>query len=125
MTKAYVRRREDVKPWVAGSPDHREVRIMLSPGRDGTMPGLSVGMVEMPGGFEAPPHQHETEQETWFFFEGKGQIRIGDEVIDVEPGTVVSSPPKTPHAFINPGPGMLKAILVFTPDGPEKPLMME
>ena len=123
--KAYARKREEVKPYIFDSPDHRAIRIMLSPERDNTMPGMAIGMVEMPGGFEAPPHQHESTQEAWYFIEGKGQIRIGDEVIDVEPGMVVASPPKTPHALINPGPGLLRAIFIFTPDGPEKFQIME
>lgn len=123
--KAFVMRRDQVKPLVATTPDHRELRIMLSPERDGTLPGVAFGVVEMPAGFTAAPHQHEVEQEAWYFFEGKGQIQVGDELIDVEPGTVVASPPKTPHALSNPGPGMLKAVFIFTPSGPEKPLIVD
>lgn len=123
--KPFVIRRDQVKPLIATTADHRELRVMLSPERDGTLPGVAFGVVEMPGGFTAAPHQHEVEQEAWYFFEGRGQIKVGDELIDVEPGTVVASPPKTPHQLINPGPGMLKAVFIFTPSGPEKALIVE
>lgn len=117
--------RGQVKPFIAPTEDHRELRVMLSPDRDGTLPGVSIGLVELPAGFAPPPHQHEIEQEAWFVFEGKGQIKVGDQVIDVEPGSVVVSPPKMPHSLINPGPGPLKAVFIFTPSGPEKALIVE
>lgn len=123
--RPFVSRFEETKPFVFPSEDHREVRIMLSPGRDGTLPGMSMGVVTMPPGFAAPAHQHEVEQEAWYFFQGKGQIEVGDELIPVEPGVVVAGPPKVPHRLINPGPEVMKAVFVFTPAGPEKPLIVE
>lgn len=123
--KAYVTHENEIEARVADSPDHRRLKVLLSPLRDGTLPGMAIGLVEMPAGFEAPPHQHETEQEAWYFFEGRGQIRVGDELIDVEPGSVVASPPRTPHALINPGPGTMRAIFIFTPSGPEKGIIVE
>jgi mannose-6-phosphate isomerase-like protein (cupin superfamily) len=123
--QAFVNRFVDVKPFIAPSADHRELRILLSPGRDGTAPGVAVGIVTMPPGFVAPPHQHEVEQEAWYFFEGTGQIRVGDDLIDVEPGTLVTGPPQIPHQLINPGPETLKAVFIFTPAGPESALIVE
>lgn len=123
--KPIVTRYQDVKPFIAPSEDHRLLKIMLSPQRDGSAPGVAFGIVEMPPGFSAPPHSHEIEQEAWFFYEGKGQIEVGDEIVDVEPGTVVASPTHTPHRLVNPGPGTLKALFVFTPAGPETALIVE
>lgn len=125
VSRPFVSRYGEVKPFVFPSEDHREVRIMMSPGRDGTATGVAIGVVDMPPGYSAPPHTHEIEQEAWYFFEGKGLIKIGDEVIDVEPGVVVAGPPRVPHQLINPGPGMLRAVFVFSPAGPEAPLIIK
>ncbi len=125
QSKPFTIHQRQVKPFIAPTADHRLLWAVLSPDRDGTLPGASIGVVELPAGSPPPPHQHEVEQEAWYVFEGKGQIKVGDQVIDVEPGSVVVSPPKMPHSLINPGPGPLKAVFIFTPSGPEKALIVE
>ncbi|HEX2988363.1 MAG TPA: cupin domain-containing protein [Chloroflexota bacterium] len=115
----------DVKPFVAQSPDHRELRVMLSPKRDGVAPGLAFGVVEVKPGPTPPPHSHATTQEAWYFLSGKGQIKVGEKVIEVEPGTVVVSPPQVDHQLINTGTEVLRALFIFTPSGDEVPLIVE
>lgn len=123
--KPIVIRSQNIKPFIAPSEDHRLLKALLSPDRDGSAPGVALGSVEMPPGTIAPPHSHEVEQEAWFFYEGKGQIQVGDEIVEVEPGTVVASPPHTPHRLINPGPGPLKALFVLAPEGSVTALIVE
>ena len=120
-----VIREKDVKPFVAASPDHRSLRIMLSPKREPVAPGLAFGIVEVKPGPVPPPHSHATTQEAWYFISGRGQIRVGDRTIEVEPGTVVVSPPQVEHQLINTGTELLKAVFLFTPAGDEEPLLVE
>ncbi len=71
------------------------------------------------------PHFHETEQEAWYVIAGRGQIRVGDKQVEVEPGTVVVSPPQVEHQITNPGPEVLKALFIFSPAGPEEALFAD
>ncbi len=120
-----VIREKDVKPFIASSPDHRSLKIVLSPKREPVASGLAIGVVEVKPGPVPPPHSHSTTQEAWYFISGKGQIRVGDKTVDVEPGTVVVSPPQVEHQLINTGTEVLKAIFLFTPAGDEESLLME
>ena len=98
---------------------------MLSPKREPVAPGLAFGVVEVMPGPVPPPHSHSVTQEAWYFISGRGQIRVGDKLIDVEPGTVVVSPPQVEHQLINTGSEVLKALFIFTPAGDEEPLIVE
>lgn len=42
-------------------------------------------------------HMHPDMTEYWFILEGTGQITVGNETYDVEPGDLVITPPFKPH----------------------------
>jgi uncharacterized protein YjlB len=42
-------------------------------------------------------HSHPDFEEYWFVLKGKGQIIVGDETYDVEPGDLVITPRGVPH----------------------------
>ena len=42
-------------------------------------------------------HYHKRCTEVYFILEGRGQMELGGDVVDVEPGTVVLIEPGTPH----------------------------
>ena len=42
-------------------------------------------------------HYHKLCTEVYFVLEGRGQMDLGGDVVDVEPGTVVVIEPGTPH----------------------------
>lgn len=44
-------------------------------------------------------HMHPDMTEYWFILEGKGQITVGDETYDIEPGDLVITPPLKPHGI--------------------------
>jgi mannose-6-phosphate isomerase-like protein (cupin superfamily) len=44
-------------------------------------------------------HFHVDGTEYWFVIEGKGQITVGDEIYDVEPGDLVITHPLKPHSL--------------------------
>jgi mannose-6-phosphate isomerase-like protein (cupin superfamily) len=55
------------------------------------------------------PHSHPDFEEYWYICSGKGEVKIGDELFDVEEGDLVITPRGVPH---QPGPHAEK----FTPD---------
>ena len=42
-------------------------------------------------------HKHDTHQEYWYIFQGKGKLQLGDEVHDVEEGDLIITPPGVEH----------------------------
>ena len=42
-------------------------------------------------------HYHKRCTEVYFILEGRGQMELGGDLIDVEPGTVIYIEPGTPH----------------------------
>lgn len=44
-------------------------------------------------------HMHLDMTEYWFILEGEGQIVVGDETYDVEPGDLIVTPPLKPHSM--------------------------
>lgn len=117
--KPFVIREADVKPFISEPPEHRSVKILLSPYLHPVHSSMSFGLVEVPPGHRSPYHNHEIEQEFWYVVSGTGQIRVEEEYVEVEPGTVVVAPAKSMHQLINTGTEVLKAVLALTPPGPE------
>ena len=48
----------------------------------------------------AEPHYHKRITEIYYVLEGKGQVELDGETVDVEPGTVVLIPPMVIHRGI-------------------------
>jgi len=120
-----VIREQEVKPFVSPLPHRRTIRVLLSPRKSPAEAGVAFGVVEVGPGQVSPPHHHDTEQEAWYVISGSGTIRVGDKSVPVEAGTVVVSPPLVEHQITNPGPGVFKAIFMFTPAGPEEALFAD
>ena len=53
--------------------------------------------------------------ETYYVLEGTFRFTVGDEVYVGGPGTVVVSPPKVPHGFLNVGDTVGKLMVLTTP----------
>src|SRR5690606_22450330 len=47
------------------------------------------------------PHQHEENDEVFYGLEGTTSIRVGEEWVDVGPGTFLRIPARTIHDFAN------------------------
>jgi quercetin dioxygenase-like cupin family protein len=54
-----------------------------------------------PGHDRKPLHRHETQEELFYLLEGPGRIQVGDETLEVEPGTAIKFPPATPRRVFN------------------------
>ena len=46
-------------------------------------------------------HYHRRTAEVYYVLEGTGRMELGDEVVDVEPGTVVTIEPGTRHRLVS------------------------
>jgi mannose-6-phosphate isomerase-like protein (cupin superfamily) len=64
----------------------------------------------------APLHLHRNDDEAWYVLEGMLCVRRGDEVVEARVGSAVLVPRGTPHTYWNPGPGLLRYLLVMTPN---------
>jgi mannose-6-phosphate isomerase-like protein (cupin superfamily) len=52
-------------------------------------------MPQHTGGKGSYGHRHKTQEEVYFVMSGKLQFKLGDEVLDLEQGSVVRVPPET------------------------------
>ena len=64
-------------------------------------------------------HQHGTEQELLFFFEGTGKVLVNGEEYPVQPGTMVYAGQQNAHKIINDTDQDLKMMWLLAPGGLE------
>jgi len=81
--------------------------------------GFSSGIQVIAPGCFVREHQHGTEQELLFFFEGSGKAVVNDVEHPIQPGTTVYVGPWNKHTFINDGDVDLKMMWVLMPGGLE------
>ena len=62
------------------------------------VPSMSAGVYRIPAGGTDPQGPH-TEDELYFVVSGRGNIRVGDEVAEVGPGTAVYVDAGVEHRF--------------------------
>jgi mannose-6-phosphate isomerase-like protein (cupin superfamily) len=73
-----------------------------------------------PGGPPGPPrwiaplHLHRSDDEAWYVLEGTLCVRRGEDVVEARAGSAVLVPRGTPHTYWNPGPELLRYLLVMT-----------
>jgi mannose-6-phosphate isomerase-like protein (cupin superfamily) len=62
----------------------------------------------------APLHLHHNDDEAWYVLEGTLCVRVGKEVVEATAGAAVFVARGTPHTYWNPGPGLVRYLLVMT-----------
>lgn len=62
----------------------------------------------------APLHLHRNDDEAWYVLEGAMCVRVGKDVVEARAGAAVFVPRGTPHTYWNPGPGLVRYLLVMT-----------
>ena len=62
----------------------------------------------------APFHLHREDDEAWYVLEGTLCVRVGNDVVEANAGAAVFVPRGTPHTYWNPGPGLVRYLLVMT-----------
>ena len=69
-----------------------------------------------------PPHYHARHDEIVFVWEGQGKMRLGDEEILVEKGSLIFVPEGTVHSFLPVDEAGAAVVSVFSPpfDGKDR-----
>ena len=67
----------------------------------------------MPGG-KFPPHR-DAYHHVFYVVRGKGEVYLGDETYDLEPGIIVEIPAKTLHGYQNTSDQLLELIVCNIP----------
>ena len=62
----------------------------------------------------APLHLHRNDDEAWYVLEGVLCVRVGSDVVEARAGSSVFVPRGTVHTYWNPGPGLVRYLLVMT-----------
>jgi mannose-6-phosphate isomerase-like protein (cupin superfamily) len=76
--------------------------LLLAPGQFG-VENLAVTWVEGEPGSEQAVHSHEGREQVYIIVQGRGAMRVGDEVEEVGPGTAILVPPGAGHSIKNVG----------------------
>jgi mannose-6-phosphate isomerase-like protein (cupin superfamily) len=71
---------------------------------------LSVRYVEVDG--IVRPHSH-TVEETIFYIEGRGLVKVGEQAARIKPGTMLVIPPGSVHSSIREGLAPLRYLAIF------------
>ena len=80
--------------------------LLLASGQFGSE-NLAVTWVEGEPGSEQAVHSHDGREQVYVVVRGHGAMRVGDEVEEVGPGTLIMVPPNTDHSIKNIGEDML------------------
>ena len=77
---------------------------------------LSAGIVILPPGIEQPKlSAHPDSEEIYFVIKGRGKFHLGEEIHDIEPGSVVFVTPGAKHRAANTGDEEMHLYFVNTP----------
>jgi mannose-6-phosphate isomerase-like protein (cupin superfamily) len=97
-----------LKKWVH---HEREGEISEKPGRTvnwvqtventGAVYSSVCTCIYAPGARAKPAHSHPHGEETVYVIQGRGRAKIGENIYDIEPGSVVFFPQNTPHMIWN------------------------
>jgi mannose-6-phosphate isomerase-like protein (cupin superfamily) len=82
---------------VGMDPDHFEIRFL----REAlALENFAVTFERFGGGWRpARGHRHAVQEEVYFLVSGRAQVKLDEEVIDLEPWTAVRVPPEIARAF--------------------------
>jgi mannose-6-phosphate isomerase-like protein (cupin superfamily) len=67
-----------------------------------------------PARWIAPLHLHRNDDEAWYVLEGTLCVRVGKDIVEAPAGSAVFVPRGTPHTYWNPGPDLIRYLLVMT-----------
>jgi mannose-6-phosphate isomerase-like protein (cupin superfamily) len=115
MTAVVHRRGEGERHGVGGS----EVLIKATGEDTGGSFFLSESTIEP--GFPGPPlHHHERLHDMFYILDGVLTMRLGEDTLQVEPGTFICVPPGVKHTFSNPSERPVRFLNFNTPAGWEE-----
>lgn len=96
---------------VLGEIIHMKVTGAQTAGR------YSIAEEIAPPGGGPPLHVHRNEDEWFYILEGAFTFQVGEQLLNVTPGTALFGPRGVPHTFANTGTTPGRMIIVFEPAG--------
>ncbi len=81
-------------------------------------PGLSLGIYHLPVGGEDAQHPHVAD-EVYVVLAGRASLQVGDEILDVQRGRVVSVDAGTQHRFVDVIEDLSVLVVFAPPDTPD------
>jgi mannose-6-phosphate isomerase-like protein (cupin superfamily) len=100
-------------------PANGYAEVLVSKRNDPSIEGFSAGIQLIAPGSHIREHQHGTEQEVLFFFEGTGKVLVNGVEHPVQPGTMVYAGRLNAHKIINDTDNDLKMMWMLVPGGLE------
>ena len=107
-------REHEVEGFRAPAPHARTLKHLAAPWTIGSQ-NLWLGMSKIDPGSSSNPHHHDVQEEIFYVVSGHGQIVVGEERADVEPGSVVVVPPGQTHYLVNTSDETLKVLAAVAP----------
>src|SRR3954454_14052105 len=106
--------KNDTKVAAFTTKDGSEIRELLAH-RNSCIRQQSLAEARVQPGQRTTPHYHPLTEEIYYLLEGTGRMRIGDEVLDVQPGDAIAIPPGAVHTIENTGTATLKFLCCCAP----------
>ena len=92
--------RNGVEPFI--TKDSSQIREVLSPSNS-SIKNQSLAEARLAPGMSTDEHYHPKAEEIYYILEGRGSIKIEDEVREVGPGDGIAILPSKQHKIWNPG----------------------
>lgn len=99
---------------IAPEPFKRYMRVVFDHHIVENSP-ISLGYFRLEPGQFGPKHTHNNEVEIYITIKGKGKVNVGNEVVEMTPGTIIYVQPKIEHQTFNTGESDLEFYGVFSP----------
>jgi quercetin dioxygenase-like cupin family protein len=100
----------------------RRIRVVASPSLENAN-NMAIGLTIVADGGSSPRHEHDGVEEGVYVISGTGRFLVGDEAVDVGPGSALFMPSNVPHNVDNTGAGELRMLWWYTPAGPEQNIL--
>jgi mannose-6-phosphate isomerase-like protein (cupin superfamily) len=99
---------------VSSEPFSRYAKVILDQNTIPETP-MSLGFFRFAPGQIGPRHLHEKEVEIYITIKGHGEVTVGDETFEMNPGTIVYVQPQIEHQTKNTGNVDMEFYGVFSP----------
>ena len=116
---AFVRQPDEGESFWQPVPANGYAEVRVSKRDSPKIQGFSSGIQVIAPGCHIREHQHGTEQELLFFFEGRGKVLVNGVEHPVRPGTTAYLGPWNKHKIVNDSDADLKMLWVLVPGGLE------
>lgn len=102
----------EIAPYI--TKDGSEIRELMHPNVHGNR-AQSLAEATIPAGGETALHAHLVTEEIYYFMQGSGVMRHGEELFAVNAGDTIAIAPGTAHCVFNSGATPMKILCACSP----------